>query len=103
MDLESIVLFLAMKHDSATAIDIWNEMTAVLGREAIGYSTVTKYTCQDSSLPRKAQSLPELRAAKSLTRQFSPPATVHRHLTKSLGSLHANITKGSGCDFQPSC
>jgi hypothetical protein len=39
MDQQSICLFLAMKRLSAQAI--YNELVAVLGPDAIGYSTVT--------------------------------------------------------------
>jgi ABC-type cobalamin/Fe3+-siderophores transport system ATPase subunit len=44
MDQRSICLFLAMKRLSAQAPD--NELVAVLGRDAIGYSTVTNYLRQ---------------------------------------------------------
>jgi hypothetical protein len=44
MDQRSICLFLAMKRPSAQAID--NELVAVLGPDAIGYSTVTNYLRQ---------------------------------------------------------
>jgi hypothetical protein len=44
MDQRSICLFLAMKRLSAQAIS--NELVAVLGRDAIGYSTVTNYLRQ---------------------------------------------------------
>jgi hypothetical protein len=41
MDQRSICLFLATKRLSAQAI--YNELVAVLGPDAIGYSTVTHY------------------------------------------------------------
>jgi hypothetical protein len=44
MNQRSICLFLALKELSATAID--NKLTAVLGADAITYSTVTKYLRQ---------------------------------------------------------
>jgi hypothetical protein len=44
MDQRSICLFLAMKGLSGQAI--YNELAAVLGPDAIGYSTVTNYLCQ---------------------------------------------------------
>jgi hypothetical protein len=44
MDQRSICLFLAMKRLSAQAI--YNELVAVLGPGAIGYSTVTNYLRQ---------------------------------------------------------
>jgi hypothetical protein len=52
MDQQSICLFLAMKRLSAQAI--YNELVAVLGPDAIGYSTVTNYLRQryfPSTLP----------------------------------------------------
>jgi hypothetical protein len=44
MDPTSICLFLALKGLSARAVD--NDFTAVLGADAIAYSTVTKYLSQ---------------------------------------------------------
>jgi hypothetical protein len=44
MDQRSICLFLAMKRLSSEAID--NELVAVLGPDAIGYSMVTIYLRQ---------------------------------------------------------
>jgi hypothetical protein len=44
MDQRSICLFLAMRRLSAQAI--YKELVAVLGRDAIGYSTVTNYLHQ---------------------------------------------------------
>jgi hypothetical protein len=43
-DQRSICLFLAMKRLSAQAI--YNELVAVLGPDAVGYSTVTNYLSQ---------------------------------------------------------
>jgi hypothetical protein len=45
MDQRSICLFLAMKRLSTQTIS--NELVAVLGRDAIGYSTVTKGEAYD--------------------------------------------------------
>jgi hypothetical protein len=44
MEQRSVCLFLALKGLSARAIH--DELTAVLGCDAIGYSTVTKYVRQ---------------------------------------------------------
>jgi hypothetical protein len=44
MDQRSFCLFLALKGFSAR--DVYNELTAVLGADAIAYWTVTKYLCQ---------------------------------------------------------
>jgi hypothetical protein len=44
MDQRSVWLFLALKELSAWAVD--NELSAVLGADAIAYSTVTKYLHQ---------------------------------------------------------
>jgi hypothetical protein len=44
MDQRSVCLFLALKGLSAQAVD--NELAAVLGANAIAYSTVTKYLRQ---------------------------------------------------------
>jgi hypothetical protein len=54
MDQRSICLFLAMKGLSAQAI--YNELVAVLGPGAIGYSTATNYLrqCHFPSALRKA-------------------------------------------------
>jgi hypothetical protein len=102
MDQHSVCLFLAMKGLSAN--DIHSELVAVLGPEALAYSTVTKYLCKEhfpvqSSKPPENPSLAVIRDAilDALKQQpFSsvreiakltciPRTTIHRHLTCSLG------------------
>jgi ABC-type branched-subunit amino acid transport system ATPase component len=102
MDQRSICLFLAMKQLSAHAID--NKLIAVLGPDAIGYSTVTNYLRQryfPSTLREIADELAAtvidnalLDALEKQTFSFIrelaqltciPRSMVHRHLTQSLG------------------
>jgi histone-lysine N-methyltransferase SETMAR len=102
MDQHSICLFLAMKGLSAQKIH--SELVAVLGADAIGYSTITRYLRQQH-FPTKSSEPPEntsitvvgnaiLDALKqqpfSSIREIAkltciPRTTVHRHLTSSLG------------------
>jgi hypothetical protein len=102
MDQRSICLFLAMKRLSAR--EVHNELVAVLGLDAIGSSTVTRYLRQrqfpviflepsdeppttiinDAILETfDKQSFSSVRELAKLT--CIPTTTVYRHLTKSLG------------------
>jgi hypothetical protein len=102
MDQRSICLFLAIKRLPTRAI--YNELVAVLGPDAIGYSTAT--TClRQRHFPSTLRDTPDEPTATvidktildSLEKQsFSsirelaqliciPRSTVHRHLTQSLG------------------
>jgi hypothetical protein len=95
-------LFLALKGLSARAIH--DELTAVLGPDAIAYSTATKYLRQKQfpSIPVNSPEEPatavidqaildafeqepfsSIRELAKLT--CIPTTTVHRHLTQSLG------------------
>jgi hypothetical protein len=57
MDQQSICLFLALKGFSARAV--YNELTAVLGVDAIADSTVTKYLRQTQFTSTLVDPLPE--------------------------------------------
>jgi hypothetical protein len=102
MDQRSICLFLAMKGLSAREVD--NELVAVLGLDAIAYSTVTKCLRQRQFLvifPEPSDELPtaiiddaiveavdeppfsSVREVAKLT--CIPTTTICRHLTGSLG------------------
>jgi transcriptional regulator of acetoin/glycerol metabolism len=97
MDQRSICLFLAIKQLLAQAID--NELVAVLGPDAIGYSTVTNYLRHFPSPLRETADEPaatiiENAILDTIEKQpFSPihelaqlscipRSTVHRHLTQ---------------------
>jgi transposase len=102
MEQRSICLFLARKW--LTYREIHNELIAVLGSDAVAYSTVTKYL-RNQHLSLLVSKLPENSASiiiegailDALNKQpFSsirelaqltciPRTTVYRHLTKSLG------------------
>jgi hypothetical protein len=108
MDQRSIILFLAMK--SLSARDIHNELVAVLGFDAVGDSTVTKYLRQ-SRLPPiilymlepptttvtddailnalQQQSFSSVRELAKLT--CIPRSPVHRRLTRRLGFVVKHI------------
>jgi hypothetical protein len=102
MDQRSIYLFLAIKGLSAQVVD--NKLVAVLGLDVIACSTVTKYLGQQQfpSIPcdlseespniaihnaildvLEKQLFSSIRELAKLT--CIPTATVHRHLTGSLG------------------
>jgi hypothetical protein len=104
MDQRSICLFLAMKRLSAR--EVHNELVAVLGLDAIGYSTVTRYLRQrqvPASSPGPCDEPPmtiiDDEILEALDKQpFSsvkelakfpcvPITTVYRQLTRSLGSI----------------
>jgi hypothetical protein len=67
MDQQSIWLFLAMKRLSAQAI--YNELVAVLGPDAIGYSTITNYLRQ-RHFPSALRGPPTNQQQPLLTIQF---------------------------------
>jgi hypothetical protein len=102
MEQRSVCLFLALKGLSAQAIH--HKLTAVLGPDAIADSTLTKYLRQKQfpsilvDSPEepattvfvqaifhafKQQLFSSIRELAKLT--WIPIATVHRHLTRSLG------------------
>jgi hypothetical protein len=108
MDQRSICLFLAMKGLSAR--DVHNELVAVLGPDAIAYSTVTNYlrqwpfpaiSSEPSDEPPTSiiddaildafdkQSFSSVRKLAKLT--CIPNTTVYRHLTRSLGFVVKNL------------
>jgi hypothetical protein len=102
MDQRSICLFLAMKGLSSR--DVHNELIAVLGSDAIAYSTVTSYLRQRQFPDISSESSDELLttiiddaildaldkqpfpSVKELARLTCiPTTTVYRHLTRSVG------------------
>jgi hypothetical protein len=105
MDQRSIVLYLNRKGLMARVIH--DDLVAMLGEEAIAYSTVTKYLCEAQTRPDDATPLPEeisthiddsdeaiLGALEELpfssVRQLSdatnlPKTTVFRRLSENLG------------------
>jgi hypothetical protein len=104
MDQRSIFLFLALKGLSAPAVD--NELTAVLGADAIAYSTVPKYLSQRQftsilvALPEEPATIVVDQATLDPLEQYPlssiqglarftgiPTTTVHRHLTQSYSSV----------------
>jgi hypothetical protein len=102
MDQRSICLFLALKGLSARAVS--NELIAILGADAIAYSTVTKRLRQrqftsilvdppeeiviivlDQAIIDVLEQYP-FSSIQELTRfTCIPTTTVHRRLTQSLG------------------
>jgi histone-lysine N-methyltransferase SETMAR len=102
MDMKSICLFLAHKHE--TAKDVCDEINEVLGAHTIGYSTITQHLrlARFDDVPTDTEEIkvPSLvddailtaleRAPFSSIRELAratclPITTVHRHLIMSLG------------------
>jgi hypothetical protein len=97
-----VCLFLALRGFSARVLD--NELTAVLGADAIAYSTVTKYLRQrqftsilidvpeepttiiiDQTILNALEHYP-FSSTRELARPTCIPTTVvHQHITQSLG------------------
>jgi hypothetical protein len=108
MDQKPIILYLPMKGMALDAIH--NDLVCTLGKDAVAYSTVTRYARSAQFSGRKEATPPEAPYAKcslvdeailtalaefpfpfsfpsvrELSRSIClPRSTVHRHLTKSL-------------------
>jgi hypothetical protein len=104
MDQKSIVLYLRMKGMALDAIH--DDLVRTLGKDAVTYSTVTKYARSPQFSGRKEATRPEapdverspvdeailtaldevpFSSVRELSRMIClPKSTVHRHLTQSL-------------------